>query len=321
MRQVAQDRGMHPRYAGNAITTVAKMVLHTGRDVDQLTAEDIYEYRAYGINRKGQAPVGTYPAWDLLRGAGVIPTDQSLGEALRRGQRPTAELVDRHQIRCKPIRDVLVRYLDERRPALDYGSFNSLVSRLAGTFWADIECHHPGIDTLNLPAEVAEAWKQRMLFISSPGKAVRPRKNPTELFIRVRSFYLDIAEWALEDPSWAPWAVPSPIRRSDTEGHHKQQKKITAEMHQRVRERLPHLPTLVAEAERYLQQQASLLATAQAVSIDDDFEHEGFAYRRVAHKYHSRYSNPGTPGTVLVEDVATGERADATKQEAHAFWA
>ena len=31
-------------------------------------------------------------------------------------QRPTAELVDRYQIRCAPVRDALIRYLDERRP-------------------------------------------------------------------------------------------------------------------------------------------------------------------------------------------------------------
>jgi hypothetical protein len=262
MRQAALDCGMQLRHTREGLATIAKMVVHTGRDVDQLTAEDIYEYRAHGISRQGQAPVGTYAAWDLLRGAGVLAEDHGLGEALRLGPRPTIELVDRHQIQCRPIRDVLVRYLEERRPRLDYGSFNSLAGRLAGTFWADIERHHPGIDTLDLPPEVAEEWKQRMLFVASPGKGVRPRKNPFELFIRVRAFYLDIAQWALEDPSWAPWAVPCPIRRSDTEGLSKRYQKSTAEMHQRVRERLPHLPVLVDAAERHRAQQTALLAAA-----------------------------------------------------------
>lgn len=324
LRQVGQESGMQPRHCGEGLTTVAKMVVHTGRDPGQLTAEDVYEYRAHGISRKGQAPVGTYSAWELLRGAGVLPKDQSLGEALRLGQRSAAELVDRHQIKCRPIRDLLVRYLEERRPALDYGSFDSLAGRLAGTFWADIERHHPGIDTLDLPSEVAEAWKQRMLFVTSPGKGVRPRKNPFELFIRVRGFYLDIAEWALEDPSWAAWAVRSPIRRSDTEGLKKYQKKATAEMHQRVRERLPHLPVLVDTAERHRAQQTALLAAARAVSIGEVFEHDGVRYLRVIHQYSTkyvRYSDPGTPGTVLVEDVATGDRMDVTRQEEDAFWA
>jgi integrase-like protein len=47
---------------------------------------------------------------------GVTPADLTLHAALRRGQRPTTELVDDYDIRCRPLRDVLVRYLDERRP-------------------------------------------------------------------------------------------------------------------------------------------------------------------------------------------------------------
>lgn len=321
MRQVAQEQGMQPRHVREGLTTIAKMVVHTGRDPGSLTAEDVFGYRAHGLNRKGQAPVGTYSAWDLLRGTGILRHDQSLGEALRIGQRPTAELVDRYQIQCRPIRDLLVRYLDERRPALDYGSFSSLASRLAGTFWADIEQHDPGIDTLDLPPEVAEGWKQRMQFVTEPGKKPRPRKNPFELFVRVRAFYLDIAQWALEDPSWAQWAVPCPIRRSDTEGLAKRYKKSTAEMHQRVRERLPNLPILVDEAERYRTQQAALLAAAQEAPRGDVFQHNGSHFRRVAHDYHPRYADPGTPGTVLVEDTTTGERIDITRREADAFWA
>jgi integrase len=320
---VGQDAGLPPRHVREGLRAIAKMVLHTGRDIDELTAEDVYGYRAHGIDRNGHSPTGTYSAWELLRRLDLVP-DIALGEALRRGQRPTAELVDRHQIQCQAIRDVLVRYLDERRPSMDYGSFNSLASRLAGTFWADIERHHPGIDALNLPAEVAEAWKQRMQFVAAPGKKVRPRKNPFELFMRVRSFYLDIAEWALEDPSWAPFAVPSPIRRSDTEGHQKQQKKTTAEMHQRVRERLPHLPTLVEAAERHREEQSSLLAAARGTPLGEIFEHHGITYRRITYKYsdkYAKYSDPDTSGATLIENVSTSGRTDLTREEEDAFWA
>jgi len=32
----------------------------------------------------------------------------------------------------------------------------------------------------------------------------------------VRAFYLDIAQWAMEDPArWGPWAAPCPIRAED----------------------------------------------------------------------------------------------------------
>ena len=61
-----------------------------------------------------------------------------------------------------PIRDLLVDYLRERQPALDYTSLESLAYFLGKLFWADLERHHPGIDSLHLPAEVADAWKQRL---------------------------------------------------------------------------------------------------------------------------------------------------------------
>jgi hypothetical protein len=77
------------------------------------------------------------------------------------------------------------------------------------------------------------------------------RKNIHALLMRVRSFYLDIQQWALEDPSWVPWAVPSPVRKADTQGYEKARRKTVAAMRQRVRERLtpmrprihPALPT------------------------------------------------------------------------------
>ncbi|MET9593152.1 hypothetical protein ABZY45_19750 [Streptomyces sp. NPDC006516] len=98
--------------------------------------------------------MGTHSAWDLLRGAGVIDSKDTLKDALRHGQRPTAELVDAYNIQSTQVRNLLVRYLEERRPGIDYGTFRGLVRELAGVFWADIEAHHPGIDTLRLPDDV-----------------------------------------------------------------------------------------------------------------------------------------------------------------------
>ncbi|MFF2063310.1 hypothetical protein ACFVWZ_16155 [Streptomyces sp. NPDC058200] len=78
----------------------------------------------------------------------------------------------------------------------------------------------------------------------------RPRKSYLLMLVEVRGFYLDIQEWVLDDPSWAPHAVPSPVRRGDTDGLLKQRRTTIAKMHQRVRERLPQLPILVETSER-----------------------------------------------------------------------
>ena len=260
---------------------ISKIVLHTGTDVDALTAEDVLEVSAWSVHvqpRRKQIP-GLHVAWDLLGDIGVIPADLTLRSALRPGQRSTAELVDDYDIRCRPIRDVFIRYLDERRPAMDYNSLLGLLGALVGTFWVDIERHHPGIDTLHLPDEVAQAWKERARVVTAADGTVRPRKNIHALLMRVRAFYLDIQQWALEDPSWVPWAVPSPVRKNDTLGYVKARRKTVAAMHQRVRERLPHLPALADAAERCLAETTALLDAAAEVEPGEMFDHAGTRYR------------------------------------------
>ena len=238
----------------------------------------------------------------------------------RQGQGSTAELVDSYGIHCRPVRDVLVRYLDEKRPAMDYSSFRSLVTVLAGLFWADIEKHHPFIDTLHLPTDVADDWKQRLrIIVSSKGNA-KPRRFYLTHLVRIRGFYLDIAEWALEDPTWAQWAVPCPIRRGETDGLTKEKRKVTADMHQRIRERLPHLDTIVDAVDSHRRGAAELLAAASRTQVGGTFQHAGHSYSRVPQYKVQRAARHMNEPAVIVERVDTGDTHDATKSEADAFW-
>ena len=84
-----------------------------------------------------------------------------LREFRTHGQLTPDELIDRYELACQPVRDLLVDYLRERQPALDYKSLKDLSYYLGKQFWQDLERHHPGIDSLRLPREVADAWKQR----------------------------------------------------------------------------------------------------------------------------------------------------------------
>ncbi len=310
----AGERAMTADQTRLSLTILAKMVLHTGRDLDHLIAEDFHELRAWGAQGRCNRTIGIHGAWDLLRDVGALAETQPLRPALQAGQRPTAELVDRHRIACQPIREVLIRYLGQRRPALDYSSFRQLVGALAGRFWADIEKHHPGIDTLELPADVADTWKQRLLHVTKPDGRARVRKNRLDILSRVRSFYLDIQEWALEDATWAAWAVPSPVRRADLEGFTKLRRQITSEMHQRVRDRLPHLPLLVTTAEQHRDDMSSLLALVRQAPVGAVVDHNGHSYRRLDHQ--------GTgPTAVLAENLAAGETIELIRAEDDAFWA
>lgn len=108
----------------------------------------------------------------MLREMGIFGEDapERLRAFRTAGQLTPAELVDRYKLQWQPVRDLLVDYLRERQPALDYTSLKMLAYYLAQRFWADLEQHHPGIDNLNLSKEVAEAWNN----VSEPS----PRSSP-----------------------------------------------------------------------------------------------------------------------------------------------
>jgi len=81
---------------------------------------------------------------------------------------------------------------------------------------------------------------------------VSTRLDGRSVMTMVRSFYLDIAEWADDDPArWGPWAVRCPVSASDV-SHKKDRTQRKSRMDQRTRERLPVLPALSAwvESER-----------------------------------------------------------------------
>jgi integrase len=300
------------------LVVLAKLVLRTGRDLDQLTFAEFTEFHQWGQARDGVRPEGILPAWDLLRGIGVVP-DHSYRALRHQGQRPTAELVARYRIRCHPVREVLVRYLDERRPSLDYKSLLNMTGYLCGRFWADIEAHHPEQASLHLPAEVAAAWRERLAVVTTRDGRTRPRRNHLQVLMQVRAFYLDIQQWALEDPSWAEHAVPSPVRRADTAGLAKQKRRVTAAMHQRVRDRLPRLPVLAEAANRHRITQHALLTAAAHHQPGERFAHDGVRYQRFAHR-RPRRENTHRAEFVLAR-TDDGQLVDLTKAEDDAFWA
>jgi hypothetical protein len=196
-----------------------------------------------------------------------------------RGQPTCEQLIDRYGLRCRPVRDVLVDYLRERQPAVDFSSLQRLAYLLGKLFWADLEAHHPGIDSLGLAPDVAAAWKQRVMTktitkAASDGQtvtAVEPRLDGRSVLTAVRCFYLDIAEWADEQPArWGPWAVRCPIRASDV-SHKKDRARRKSRTDQRTRERLPVLPALAAWVETEREATAERLNAAQRTAAGELF--------------------------------------------------
>lgn len=128
----------------------------------------------------------------------------------------------------------------------------------------------------------------------------------------VRAFYLDLAQWAMDDPTrWGVWAAPCPIR--DEEMSRKKDRSYRkSRIDQRTRERLPVLPTLARTVDTERRRAAERLAGARATAPGNEFTTADQRWLRSATKKPT--------ARVWVDDPNTGKRCDLTLQEHRAFW-
>ena len=264
--------------------------------------------------------------YQLLHEMGVFPvgapTTIRMFNPLFQGQLTVEQLVDRYDLACRPVRDLLVDYMRERQPAVDYTTLRNLSMVLAGAFWKDLENHHPGISSLRLPPDVAAAWRERLQTKTSrtpagtprtAAEAREPRMAAADYLIRVRAFYLDIAQWAADDPArWGQWAVPCPIRDAAAP-FRKEKNRRKSRMDQRTRERLPVLPALVTAVDQSRKAAAARLEAARAARPGELFTAGGLTLRR------SQLTTRST--RTWAEDPGTGKRRDLGLEEDRAFWA
>jgi len=308
-----------------AATRIATLLACKGGSISDITVGDCVEMadtQRLVHSRGGQKKVDFYLR---LHALGIFPADapatiRAFGQA--QGQLTIEELIDRYRLQCKPVRDLIVDYLRERQPALDYASLDAISSSLAGRFWARIEALSPGISTLRLPPELVLAWKEDLQTLKrtvtgTDGRQTvltSPRLNARDELLRVRAFYLDIAQWATEEPArWAQWAVPCPV--SDTEiSRARDLKRRKARMDQRTRERLPVLPVLTRTAAERKTAAAARLQAARETEPGMIIPDAGGTLRRAV--------TPTANGRhVWAEDTATGKRRNLSYEDEEAFWA
>lgn len=321
----ADPGGITAGQARLALARITMILACRGGRVRDITVGDYLDLLdAMRDTKTGGA--GRILAYRLLHTLGQLgPDAPTTGRAFLQaaGQRTVEELVDRYQVRCRPVRDLLVDYLRERQPALDYTTLAKLAGDLVRLFWIDLEDHHPGIDTLQLTPEIAAAWRQRVSFRtktvtdSDGGQSehLMARADARSVMMAVRAFYLDIAQWALDEPHrWAAWAVPCPIKETDC-NRAKEDRLVKARMDQRTRERLPALAKLAEAVDQHRQATAALLHAARDTAPGADFTIEDRTWHCL--------STTAYAGSVWVQpaDADPSSRLDAVKQEADAFWA
>ncbi|MEU4235636.1 site-specific integrase [Nonomuraea sp. NPDC026600] len=276
MNAAADHQGISEKCKHRALNQIAIILGAKGGKVTDIAVGDCLELREIETRTRTQRGSSRGHFYSLLQQMGHFPADAP--PALRHlgvfaGQASPQQLVDRYALESGPVRDLIVDYLTERQPALDYNSLEQLSRALALNFWKNIETHHPSASSLRLPSDVIADWKSRLQFKTSrerqPDGSIRevttPRIAYIDLLTYVRSFYLDITQWATEDPArWGAWAAPCPINVAEISGK-KRNARRKARMDQRTRERLPNMATLAQIAfQRRVEAQARLTALRNA---------------------------------------------------------
>jgi site-specific recombinase XerD len=298
----------------DALNKLTWIVIRKGGLVRDITVGDCIELTTALQEHHFRGSAGRPLFYAMLKHAGVLPA--AAPERLRvlrlDGRRSVEQIVDGYGLQCRPVRDLLVEYLTERSPELDHTSLRSIARNLCRLFWRDLEIHHPGIDSLRLAPEVAQAWKQRLAHIrDANGRPVRPRVNYRSELVFVRAFYEDIARWAADDPArWAPWVAPCPIKAAEVTLK-KVNSRVKSRMDQRTRTQLPLLPVLLRAVEQHRADAEERVSAATASTAGGRFTAGGQEFQRC---------RPGESGRVFAIDQATTKRRDLTHEESAAFW-
>jgi integrase len=302
-----------------ALFRAAVILTAKGGKVADITVGDFLEEIEVELDVRGKVRSGS-ASFKVLRELGIFGDGVPTLRELRSSARPSVEeLVDRYPIASRAVRGAIIEYLKERQPSMDYSSLRNRSYVLGRCFWSDLEAHHPGIDSLRLDAEVASAWKQRLHTRPprSSGEATQSsveRLSYLDVLAAVRAFYLDVAEWALDDPArWAQWVAPCPISPQELT-RRKAVRRRKARMDARTRERLPVLPVLVRTVDEWRRHSAALLVAARSASPGETFSVDDVTLVRAV-RPHAATAN------VWADDPRTGEHRSLSQEEERAFWA
>jgi len=257
-------------------------------------------------------------AWELLFRMGQFPPSapHSLRACLNGARLAPAQLVDRHSLVNPQVRGLLVAYLTRRETEVDYSTLCSLAYNLTAVFWRAIEQINPVQSDLRLGQDTYAQWRSG-LNVCADG---RVRRHPEDVLSLVRSFYLDLQMWAIEEPErWGPWAAPCPISPSAVRGERARKRRVNEKIADRIRIRKPLLPILVEHLDQRRTELRELLDLASHTDLNSAFTCRGRRYRRTGTAYDQTLLAAGQP-TVRVVDEETGAVTSVTAEEDAAFW-
>jgi hypothetical protein len=327
LRALPEYRRAHELIRRNAENAIARILVRTGKRLGKLTGDDVLAYSH--IARQSRRHAKEHLAWELLVALGPLagepPTLRAAWHASMSSRRHTVKtLVGRYGIPESGVRDLLIDYLEQLKPNMDYGSLEGIAYRLVRLFCAEVIDIHPDQKDLRLPPAVAAQWRERIQ-LTLEG---RTRREISSTYFAVRALYRDIAEWSHEEPErWAIWVAPIPLPRAESKAASKERRQVQARRQQRTRSLTPLLPAFMRSATALREQGARLLEQTLCAAHDETYIVDGVTYRRhdppiraIANTRARIWAEVMAAEKGTSPPVSVGKRADITGVEADGFW-
>ncbi len=280
------------------------------------------ECRKHGLvpnSKKDSTRFAALLAWDVLYDMGHFPagTPPTMRGHIYQGQRSTEELVDRYPVKNQSIRQLLIDYLDRRRGDTDYSTLSNLCGVLVRQFWQNVEEVAPEQPDLNLSEDVYRRWREK----AQLRKDGTPRLEFEATLLPIRSMYMDIHSWALEEPErWGPWAAPCPIPPRDLRGFGQRRRRVKQRIDERIRTRQPLLPHLVRHVDDRYCEARDLLHAATQVDLGEKFTHNGVTYQRTNSHADQMHIDDEFTATVRVLNTQDDTVRPISQEEDARFW-
>ncbi|MCB0934770.1 recombinase XerD [Mycobacterium sp. 852002-51961_SCH5331710] len=271
----AQQEGAPEVKKWRTVTHLVRISIVNGLPITELHSRHVLAYRDF-LTSTGRMPGDLHAMWHYGRRGGLFAGEaDDLRRYLIAKRLTPTELVDRFDVRAPSVRRLLIAYLAEIAVGQDYASLDGTSRNLVKLFWKPIEDANPGIDTISLTKAQAAEWKEWLR--TKPDGT--PRRHAESILGAVRSFYLDVAAWAHEDPStWAHWAVSCPVSIRDVRGQQKRRAQRAHRMQARTRTLAPHIDALVAAAHRAYLQATELQDISKTAPVGEPFAVQGSTY-------------------------------------------
>lgn len=315
------------RHQADAEHCLARVMIRTGKQLDELTGEELLHYadvvRTSGRSRR------EHLAWELLVDSRILVGEPATLRAAWSAKGNTRQhsvtmLVDRYGIPPSGVRDLLVDYLNELKPGLDYSSLVGLAYRLVRLFWCTVLEINPDQRDLRLSPETVTGWRER-LAVTADG---RTRREVHSTLFAIRALYRDLAEWATDDPArWGPWVAPCPVQRAQSVAAAKDKRRRKATMQARTRALTPLLPALLSAADERRDWTRRLLDTTRSVADGEEFEVDSTSYTRAVWSGRYDISRPSQTWAHVVSSPPGTRplplergRVNISRLEEDAFW-